>query len=189
VPVLVLVLVRKALAAATIVVAASLALGGCTGSPAPTSTATPKPAKTSALTGLLPSYPAKFTAASAKSETVAAADNIQALVAKTDILYVDDHAELVPATKSAASYYGVLRTINVAPALDPLEQAEAMERLLVAAGWTERDSANQKGKYLAALTSNPTGSRAWFLLVGGDSTKPKSPVVTIQLASPDLAAG
>jgi len=178
--------VRAVLGGASIVVAAAIALSGCTGDPAPAPT--PKPAKTSALTGLLPSYPAKFTAASAKAETVAAADNIQGLVAKVDILFVDDHAELVPATKSAASYYGVLRTINVAPALDPLEQAEAMERILVAAGWTERDSANQKGKYLAALTSNPTGSRAWFLLVGGDSTKPKSPVVTIQLASPDLVA-
>jgi hypothetical protein len=37
------------------------------------------------------------------------------------------------------------------------------------------------------MTSTPTGEHAWFLLIGGDSTAAKSPVVTIQLASPDLA--
>lgn len=176
---------RKAALAAVIV--AALALGGCTAArPTPDSSAVPAPATTTALNALMPVYPAALTAANAKSMTVQTADSIQALVAKPAIRFVDDHSQLVAATSKTGSYYGVLRTISVDTSLDPLEQAEAMEKLLVAAGWIERDTANDKGKFLAAMSSSSRGSRAWFLLLGGDSTNAKSPVVTVQVASPDL---
>jgi hypothetical protein len=165
--------------------ALALALGGCTAS-APTPKPKPTPTPTSALNVLMPVMPKKLTAANAKSETIRVADGVDALVAKTDILYVDDHAKLVPKTSTTGSYYGVLRTISVDSKLDPLEQAEAMEKLLVTAGWIERDTATDKGKYLAAMSSSRVASQAWFLLLGGDSTNAKSPVVTVQVASPDL---
>ena len=175
---------RRRLAASVVLIA--LALGGCTAAPQSSTPATPKPAKTSALNSLLPTFPAKLTLANAKSLTVATADSIQGLVAKPDIVYVDDHTKLIAATSTAGSYYGVLRTITVDKKLDPLEQAEAMEKLLVAAGWIERDTATDKGKYLAAMSSSANGAESWFLLLGGDSTNAKSPVVTVQVASPDL---
>ena len=62
-----------------------------------------------------------------------------------------------------------------------------MEKLLVAAGWKLEDSTSATGKYIAAMSSSKTPSKAWFLLLGGDSTVKKQPVVTVQLASPDLA--
>ena len=177
---------RAALAAAIV---AALALGGCTSAtpaPNPTGAPVPAPTRTTALNALLPTYPAKLTAATAKSTTVSIVDSIQGLIAKQDMVFVDDHAQFVAATSKTGSYYGVLRTISVAKSLDPLAQAEAMEKLLAAAGWIERDTATDKGKFLAAMSSSSTGAKAWFLLLGGDSTNAKSPVVTVQVASPDL---
>jgi hypothetical protein len=177
--------VRRVLPVAVgLVIAVSLC--GCVAGSSTPPKSTPTPTATSALNTLLPVLPSKLTAATAKSETVRVADGIDALVANTDILYVDNHAQLVPKTKTAGSYYGVLRTISVDSKLDPLEQAEAMEKLLVTAGWIERDSATDKGKYLAAMSSSRVASQSWFLLLGGDSTNAKSPVVTVQVASPDL---
>ena len=140
----------------------------------------------SALNSLQPVVPKTLTRASAKKATDDLAGQIDALVASTDTVYIDNHEKLVPATSSAAATYAVIRTINVSPSLDPLEQAEAMEKLLVAAGWKLEDSSTAKGKYLAAMSSSPAASRAWFLLLGGDSTVAKQPVVTVQLASPDI---
>ena len=173
---------RKAIAIAAIA-AVSLALAGCTASdPAPV-----KSTASSALSSLQPVVPKKLTAASAKTATVNLANSIDTLISSPDIVYIDNHAQLVPATKSAASYYGVLRTITVNATLDPLQQAEAMEKLLVAAGWKEDQTTTDKGKYIAALSSDISNpEQSWFLLLGGDSTVAKQPVVTVQLASPDL---
>ncbi len=171
-------------AAVSALLLATLALAGCTGA-TPKSTASPSP--TSALNSLQPVVPKTLNAATAKTATVNLADSIDTLIASTDVVYVDDHSQLVAATKSTPSYYGVLRTITVSTSLDPLQQAEAMEKILVEAGWKEDQTATDKGKYLAALSSNIAApARSWFLLLGGDSTVTKQPVVTVQLASPDL---
>jgi hypothetical protein len=170
-----------------VVLMVSLALGGC-GLVGSSKSTAPKATSTiaSALDGLKPVMPSKLTAATAKTSTVNLANEIDSLVASTDVLYVDDHSKLVPATSSAGSYYGVLRTISVSPGLDPIEQATAMEKLLVAAGWIERDTASPTSTYIAALSSSSDPSKAWFLLLGGDATVAKQPVITVQLASPDL---
>lgn len=177
---------RKALAVG-VVLAVSLALGGCSlvGS---SKSAAPKSTSTiaSALQGLQPAVPSKLTAATAKTATVNLANELDSLVASTDVVYVDDHSKLVAATPTAGSYYGVLRTISVSPGLDPVEQATAMEKLLVAAGWIERETDSPTSKYLAALSSSSDPSTAWFLLLGGDNSVPKQPVITVQLASPDI---
>jgi hypothetical protein len=137
------------------------------------------------LDPLKPVVPKKLTASTTKTETIRIAGQIQDLIAQTDIVFVDNHDELVPATKTAPSYYGVLRTINVSKTLDPGAQAQAMAKLLETAGWIERETANDTGKYLVALSSSTDSTKAWFLLLGGDAGD-KKPVVTIQLASPDL---
>ena len=137
------------------------------------------------LDPLKPVVPKKLTGATAKTESIRIADQIQDLIAKTDIVFVDNHDEVVPATKTAPSYYGVLRTVNVSKSLDPAMQAQAMAKLLETAGWVERETADDTGKYLVALSSSSDNSRAWFLLLGGDAGD-KKPVITIQLASPDL---
>ncbi len=64
-----------------------------------------------------------------------------------------------------------------------------MEKLLVAAGWKLEDHTTATGKYLAAMSSSTNPAEAWFLLLGGDSTVTKSPVVTVQLASPNIPRG
>jgi hypothetical protein len=178
--------VRRALAVGVVLVA-SLALGGC-GLVGSSKTVPPTPTSTiaNALNGLKPVVPSKLTGASAKKATVDLANQIDALIAKTDVVYVDDHSQLVPATSSSGEYYGVLRTISVTPGFDPIQQATLMESLLVAAGWKEEDTTSPTGKYLAALSSSTDPSDAWFLLLGADATVPKQPVITVQLASPDL---
>ena len=171
--------------AASVAVVVSLALAGCT-STAPAETSTPKPTTSSALDSLQPTVPKKLTEASAKKATDDLAKQIDGLVASSDTVYIDSHEEIVPATSTAGATYAVIHTINVSPSLDPLEQAEAMEKLLVAAGWKLQDTTSGTGTYLAAMSSSTVPSRAWFLLLGADSTVKKQPVVTVQLASPDL---
>jgi hypothetical protein len=162
-------------------------LAGCSlvGASAPH---TPKPTSSvsGALNSLQPVVPSKLTAASAKSATDALAKNIDSLVAGADVVYIDNHEKLIPKSASAGETYAVIRTINVSPSLDPIQQAEAMEKLLVAAGWKLEDHTSAKGKYLAAMSSSVDPSVSWFLLLGGDSSVPKQPVVTVQLASPDI---
>lgn len=171
-----------------VAVAISLALVGCTAaSPGKSAASTPKSTVSSALDALQPVMPKKFTEAAAKKTTDDLAKQIDSLVASTDTVYIDNHEKLIAATSTSAATYGVIRTINVSPSLDPLQQAEAMEKLLVAAGWKLEDSTSATGKYLAAMSSSTDPSKAWFLLLGGDSTVAKQPVVTVQLASPDIA--
>ena len=174
---------------AAVALSVALGLGGCglVGSGVHSgSTPTHSASASNGLNSLQPLVPVTLTAASAQKATVNLAKQLESLVASTDIVHVDDHAQLVPATTSAASYYGDLRTITVSSKLDPNEQATAMEKLLVAAGWTLNDTTSATGRYLAALSSSVEPTRAWFLLLGGDSTVATSPVVTLQLASPDL---
>jgi hypothetical protein len=171
-----------ALAGALLVVS----LGGCTlvGSSTPASPA-PQSSTSTALGGLHPVMPKKLTAAKAKSETLRVANSIQALIAKTDIIYVDNHDKLVAKTSTTGAYYGVLRTVNVSKSLDPLEQASAMEKLLIAAGWTEQQVNGATSNYSATLTSDGGKSDSWLLVLAADTTASK-PVVVIQLISPDL---
>jgi hypothetical protein len=175
--------------AALLVVLPAILLGGCTlvGSSTPASTPTPSSSSPAdALGELIPTFPASFTDATAEKETARVADAIQALIAKTDIVHVDDHSQMVAATDTSGRYYGVLRTITVATGLDPITQATAMGKLLETAGWIERQKANDTGSYLIAMSSDPDGAKSWFVILGGDSTDTKASVVTIQIASPDF---
>lgn len=123
---------RRACASVILVVALGASLAACdlVGSSTATGTGTPKTATASPLNPLLPAFPKKFTSATAGKETIRVADEVQDLIAKTDIVYVDDHHKVVAKTETAASYYGVLRTVSVDPKLDAIAQATAMAKLL-----------------------------------------------------------
>jgi hypothetical protein len=176
--------VRRA-AALAVAVAASLALAGCTGDAPASTTPSAAATKSSALSPLLPSYPKNLTAAQAKAETVRTADAVQALIAKTDIVNVDDKSRAVAKTKTAGAYYGVLRAITTSKGFDVQTQGTAMDKLLVAAGWTQRQDSDTAGVYAALLSSDSAGGTS-LILLKADATVKASPVITIQLVSPDL---
>jgi hypothetical protein len=180
---------RSAVVIAT-VLAASIGLGGCTTATSSTAphavTPTTAPTKASALDALLPTYPVKLTAAVAKTNTVAAADAIQDLIAKTDIVNVDDGSQAVAATKTTGAYYGVVRAITVSKGFDVTTQGEAMDKLLVAAGWTPRQDTNKSGVYAVLLSCATAVGTPALLLLKADSTVAATPVISIQLISPDL---
>ena len=162
----------------------SLSLGGCSlvGS-------SPKPAASSsapsALAALVPTYPVKLTPATAKSGSVAAADAIQGLIASSEIIHVDDHSKLVAATKSTGAFYGVERAVTATKGFDTIDQGDAMEKLLVQAGWIERAQNTSTSAYTVQLTTY-TSAGVSALLIEADATPGAPPVILIELESPDL---
>ena len=164
--------------------AVALSLGGCN---LVGSNASPKPTNmlSSALGPLVPTYPAKLTTAVAKTNTVRAADAIQALIASTEIVHVADQSKLVAGTKSAGSFFGVARTVTVTTGFDVILQAQAMEKLLVQAGWASRQTSSSTAGYSVALsTSTAAGPSA--LLLQADEAPGQSPAILIELESPDI---
>jgi hypothetical protein len=133
----------------------------------------------------VPSYPKKLTAAIAKTETVRVADEVQSLIAKTDIVHVDDKSQLVAKTKTAGAFYGVIRAITLTKSFDAETQGSAMDKLLVTAGWTQRQDSDKSGVY-AVLLSHADAAGTALLVLKADSSVPASPVITLQLVSPDL---
>ncbi|MDM4763805.1 hypothetical protein QT381_12385 [Galbitalea sp. SE-J8] len=121
---------------------------------------------------------------SAGTEAVRLADAIQGLIPASSIVYVDDHAQYVDATKDSAAYYGVIRTITLEGGADATAISASIIASLEASGWTQSQATDQNGLALTALVSS-LDPAAWFVLVGGDATGTQ-PVVSLQLASPDL---
>ncbi|HEX4443300.1 MAG TPA: hypothetical protein VHZ81_06985 [Galbitalea sp.] len=180
---------RLAAIASLLAVAIGLTLAGCTsGSSTPKATPTAKSSVSTALSGLAPAYPAKLTAASAKSVTVKTADAIQALIAATDIATVDDDSKLIAATKSADAYYGVARAVATNKGFDPITQAEAMEKLLVLGGWTERDTKTTTARYSVVLTRDTAAGTSVLGLQAVAESKNTPAVVLITVESPDIPA-
>ena len=175
---------RKAGALAAVGLALAVLLSGCT---AVGSSPKPEPSKVpaSALSALVPTYPAKLTAASAKAGTVKAANAVQSLIASTEIVHVDDQSKLVAATSSAGSYYGVGRLVTTTKGLDVILQAQAMEKLLVQAGWVSRQTSTNTAGYGVAL-STATAAGTSVLFLKADETPGASPAILIELESPDL---
>jgi hypothetical protein len=179
--------VRRVLAVAGILAIAG-SLGGCSlvgsSTPQPTSPSS----KPSPLSDLVPAYPKDLTAATAKTVTVRTANAVQGLIAKTDIVTVDDKSELVAATAKAGSFYGVARGVATSSGFDPIAQATAMEKLLVLAGWTAREAKTTTARYAAVLTTaTPGGVSVLELQAVARSTNTPA-VVLISIESPDLPA-
>jgi hypothetical protein len=135
---------------------------------------------------LNPVVPATLTADTAKTETVRIADAIETIVGPSKIVHVDDHSQLVAATKTTGSYYGVLRTITLDPSVNPVSLAATVVAKLKAAGWVQRQASDTGGTSMITLSSDPTAAESWFVLIGGDSSVAGQSVVTVQLLSPDL---
>ena len=175
-------------ASIAVVLSVAVALAGCTasGSGASTPKPTAKSSVSSALRPLVPTYPKKLTNATAKKGTVAAADAIQALIASSDIVTVDNQSKLVPATKKDGAYYGVARGVATVSGFDPIAQAEAMEKLLVAAGWTERDAKATTARYSAVLTVDTAAGVSVLGLQALAKATNTPATVLISIESPDF---
>jgi hypothetical protein len=157
----------------------ALAVGGCAATNA-------SPA--SGTSPLMPGYhfTHRVAAADAKAETVREADAISALIPKSDVASTSTKAELY--SSSGKSYYAVLRTITVTSGFNAVAKAEAIEKQLVAAGWTRHTATTDKdtGDYLAGLSSTARTTTSWFLLLGGNRSPGKPSTISIQIGSPDL---
>jgi hypothetical protein len=116
---------------------------------------------------------------------VKAADAVQALVANTEIVHVDDQSRLVSATASAGAFYGVERAVTTTKGFDVILQAQAMEKLLVQAGWVSRQTSSSTAGYSVAL-STATAAGTSVLFLQADETPGAAPAILIELESPDL---
>ncbi len=170
-----------------------MALAGCTadgtstsGTATPTATSTASSIPVDLSSPLHPVYPSPFTAAANEKETVRVAGAIQALIPLANILYVDDHSQVVTATETAGQYYGVLRTITLVATNDPIAQARLIVTKLQGAGWIERQTSDTDGNFFVAMSSDEDSAKSWFVIVGGDTSVAKQSVVTLQVASPTL---
>jgi hypothetical protein len=171
-----------AVLAATVGVLAALTLSGCTSSGSTTTGGS----SSAAVNPLMPKVPSTLTATTAGTETKRIADQIQALVTKSDIVYSDDHAQVVAATDTAAAYYGVLRSITLEPTVSSVAEAKAIVSTLKSAGYTEQQTSDTNGVYLTALSSSGVPSKSWFVLIGGDDSSTEQSVLTLQIGSPDI---
>lgn len=159
---------------------------GASGSSTASPTAPPTPAATHTPTALTPIVPDPITEASAATESVRLADAIQALIPANAIVHVDDHTQLVDKGSGAKPYFGIIRTITTTPTTDAAATATSMAASLVSSGWISRESSTNAGTTLNALNSGTDPATSWFVIVGADTTDAKAPVITIQLASPDI---
>jgi hypothetical protein len=174
----------SAIAAASLVLL--LAVTGCTSSDSPKQMPTPTESvpMDPALTSV---FPDDFTGAAAKSETVRLADAIVALLPASIVVHVDNTDQLVAATASSRSYYGVLRIISLDPANDPVAISKTMVQKIEASGWTRRQSSDDvTGVHLVTLSSNRKPNISWLLQLSGDPRVSGQSVIQLQLASPDL---
>ena len=167
-------------------VGVAIALAGCTQVPVASSGSPTAAATVPADSPLRPMFPGTFDAASARKDTVRIADAIDALIPAASVVYVDNHAQLVAATAKSGSYYGVLRTLTLSPAVDPVATATATVTTLKSAGWTQLESKDTDGVHLVTLASGSLASESWFVIVSGDPTTAGQSVVAVQLASPDI---
>ena len=175
---------RSAIAAASLVLV--LAVAGCSFSDAPK----PKPTPTESVPAdpaLTSVFSDDFTGATAKTETVRLADAIVALLPASIVVHVDNTDQLVPATASSRSYYGVLRIISLDPANDPVAISKTMVQKIEASGWTQRESSDDAtGVHLVTLSSNRKPNISWLLQLSGDPRVAGQSVIQLQLVSPDL---
>jgi hypothetical protein len=168
-----------------LVLASVLALTGCTPSPR----AAPVPGASASVPAdpaLATVFPADFTPASAKAETVRVADAIVALLPASIVTHVDTAERLNPATTDGGANYGVLRIVSLDPTVDPVAIAKTMVQKIEASGWTQRQASDASGVHLVTLTSNAKPNISWLLQLSGDPRIQGQSVIQLQLISPDL---
>ena len=85
-----------------------------------------------------------------------------------------------------ASRFGIIRTVTTSPTTDATATATGMAASLVSSGWISRTVSANAGTTLNALVSSTDSATSWFVIVGADTKEAKAPVITLQLASPNL---
>ncbi len=169
---------------------AALALTGC--APAE-ETATPTPTTTAATTQpilnaeLVPLELATVTSETAAAESLRLLDGIQALIDSATIVSATDQAEVVAAEDDVASYYALSRTIMLDETVDALTLGETLAAVLEQSGWVTYDSVTEGDVYISTLVGG-SAEVTWFLVVSGDASTAGQSSITLQVASPDLAA-
>jgi hypothetical protein len=133
---------------------------------------------------LMPVFPEVLDAASAEAETVRVADEIEAQLDPSTILFVDDHPQVVDSTTEAGQYFGVLRILSLTESTDPVLLAKVLAVQLKAAGWTEASVDSTEGSYFVALISSDNAEESWILQLGGDTSAEGNGAITINLLSP-----
>jgi hypothetical protein len=183
--------------AITVLLASGLALTGCASSSspeappasahasAPASEPAPGPTGPITPTAVTPVVPEELTAETVTAESTRVADAIQALIDPALVRHVDNHAELMESS-GGGRYYGIIRTVTLDPATDPVASATAVVAELESSGWINRETTDQNGTYVSALTSLADPASAWFAVIGGDATVDGESAVSIQIASPDV---
>jgi hypothetical protein len=154
---------------------------------APSATSPATPPSASVAGPLTPVVPQPLTEASVSAETSRLADAIQALVDPAFVVNVDDHSQIVDKTDGTGRYFGVIRTLTLQPKTDAGAAATTIVTALQAAGWSTRKMPEEGKASVAALTSGPDPAAAWFAIVGADASVAGESVLSIQLASPDIA--
>ena len=115
------------------------------------------------------------------------ADRVAGLVAIAGLLNDDIVSQEVAAT-NWQTYWGVIHTLTLQPTVDSSGQAKEVVQTLDDAGWIVEEVSDTPESYLAALSSSDDPATAAFLIVGADFSVPGQSVVTVQLASPVIAA-
>jgi hypothetical protein len=178
-------------ATATIVLLSTLALTGCASSASPTGPERSAPAPTAAPTAppvaaVIPIPPTEMTEDAVTVESTRIADAVQALIDPALIINVDDHTEMVTKSTGDGRYFGIIRTITLEPATNPITTATGIVATLEASGWVNAETTDQGGIYLSRVLSGADPASAWFAVVGGDASVPGESAISLQLASPDI---
>ncbi|MCU1513685.1 MAG: hypothetical protein JWO10_775, partial [Microbacteriaceae bacterium] len=104
----------------------------------------------------------------------------------SSVVNIDNKDQLVAATGTSGSYYGVIQALTLSPTLDPVPVAKALATRLVASGWFQLDAKDVSGVHVITLSSGSLARTSWFLTLSGDPRVVGQPVIAISLASPDI---
>lgn len=178
-------------ATATLVLLATLAFTGCASSASPTGPERPAPAPTTEPTAppvaaVIPVLPAELTPDAVTVESTRIADAVQSLIDPALIINVDNHTEMVDKSTGDGRYYGIIRTITLDPATNPITTATGIVAILEASGWLNAETTDQGGIYLSRIISGADPASSWFAVIGGDASVPGESAISLQLASPDI---
>lgn len=140
-----------------------------------------------AASQLLPNISTPLIPAAVQTEAERLVAQLVSTIPGTQVRNNDSHSqEVVKTIAPGGHYWGVISTLSLTSTTDAAATARALSKSLLAAGWIQRDSTDTAANFLSALASSGDPKTAWFVVVGADLSVVTQPVVTVQLASPDL---
>ena len=140
-----------------------------------------------AVSPLVPAAPESLDVAAAQTESERLVAQLVSTIPGAQVRNNDSHSqEVVKTIAPGGHYWGVITTLSLTASTKAAPVARALAKSLTAAGWIQRDSTDTSTNFLSALASSGDRKTAWFVVVGADLSVATQPVVTVQLASPDL---